>query len=369
MNKNKGKPVKQLDDTYLFFLESMKDGAVIIGKDYTITYANQGFISLVGSGGENPRNSSVLDFIHEADVPALQALLSHPSGRVKSEIIIKTIKKTYVAAYVSAAVLKSGRRDVICMVFSDLSEHRLTRELLAKDEFISIASHELKTPLTTVRAFTQLLLKYFSAREDMKATDYLRRMDKQLNRLTGLVANLLDISRIQSGKMLFNEETFSITGLIDEIISDISTATGTHIFVREGTPDTRVRADRYRIGQVLENIIRNAMKYSPRSRDILIRTERKGRRVLISIRDYGIGIPTEQKEKIFERFYRAGGTSRNSYPGLGLGLYISREIMHRHNGRIWVESEEGRGSTFFLELPIHKYDVSNVKYERQRMNA
>lgn len=302
MNTKQGKPEKHLDDVYLFFVEAMKDGAVIMRPDYTITFANRGFYTMVGYREGTAIGTSLLEYIHEADIPLIHNICTGHQKLQKTEIIMKTAKGIYIATYVSAALLQSEGKDVICMVFSDLSEHRLTRELLAKDEFISIASHELKTHLTTVRAFTQLLVKYFSARGDEKAIDYLRRMDKQLNRLTDLVGNLLDISRIQSGKMIFNEESFSVNTLIDEIVSDITMTTGTHIFIRKESKDVSIVADRYRIGQVLENIIRNAMKYSPRSRDIVIRTAIKGDRVIISVQDFGIGIPSGQRERYSSGF-------------------------------------------------------------------
>lgn len=235
-------------------------------------------------------------------------------------------------------------------VIGDVTERKLAEK--KKDEFIGIASHELKTPLTSIKAFTQLLKRYLSQKDDIKAMNYLERMDNQLNRLTVLVEDLLDVSRIQAGKLVFNEDVFIFDDVVKEIIEEIRPTSTKHTIIKQGTAEHLVLADRYRIGQVLTNLLTNAIKYSPEGGDIIVKTTCDQNKVTFSVQDFGIGIPKKMQEKIFNRFYRANGGRRESFPGLGLGLYISSEIMKRHNGAIWVESKEGKGSTFYFTLPI-----------------
>lgn len=221
-----------------------------------------------------------------------------------------------------------------------------------KNEFISVASHELKTPLTSIKAFTQLLARYYKDTPDQKAQEYLKRMEGQLNRLSTLVEDLLDVTKIQAGKMVFNEDVFDIDELIDEIMADMQPVAHGHTLTRKGSANKRVYADRYRLGQVLTNLITNAVKYSPGKDRIYIFADSDEEGVKIGVQDFGIGVPKEKQKLLFDRFYRIDDDDRHSFPGLGLGLYISAQIMKRHHGKIWVESEEGHGSTFFLSLPI-----------------
>ena len=220
-----------------------------------------------------------------------------------------------------------------------------------KDEFISIASHELKTPLTSVKAFTQLLSRYFHNKEDEKAINYLNRMENQLKRLTVLVEDLLDVSKIQAGKLIFKEDVFVFDEIIEETIAEIQPTTEKHTILKEGDANIRVFADRYRIGQVITNLLTNAIKYSPQGK-IIVKTMADQDNVTVAVQDFGIGIPKIKQAHIFQRFYRVDGGEHDSFPGLGLGLYISSEIMKRHHGKMWVESKEGDGSTFYFTLPI-----------------
>jgi PAS domain S-box-containing protein len=222
-----------------------------------------------------------------------------------------------------------------------------------KDEFLSIASHELRTPMTSIKAFSQILEKYFQNSGDSKAMSLVSKMNDQIDRLIELIENLLDISRIESGKMRFNEERFNLSDLIHSIIEEIQPISNAHtIHYETEEKNIMIYADKYRIGQVFTNLLTNAIKYSPQSNKIVVRTSLKADSVEVAVQDFGIGIPEPQQNRIFERFYRAEGSNRESYPGLGLGLHISREIIIRHKGTIWLESKEGLGSTFYFTLPL-----------------
>ena len=221
-----------------------------------------------------------------------------------------------------------------------------------KDDFISIASHELKTPVTSVKAYAQLLALRFRKAGDMRSAEMLGKMDAQLNKLTKLIGDLLDETKIEGGNLVLQESTFDYAALMKEIIEEVQRTTTRHDIVYELAPSVAVRGDRERIGQVLTNLLTNAVKYSPRAERIEVRASVDDGEIITTVRDFGIGISKEKQGKVFDRFFRIEGQEEQSYPGLGLGLYISAAIVKRHHGRIWVESEEGEGSTFAFSLPL-----------------
>jgi signal transduction histidine kinase len=170
--------------------------------------------------------------------------------------------------------------------------------------------------------------------------------------LTRLIDDLLDVTRIESGKLLFRPARFDLDALIAEVVDEAQRMTERHVIVQDLAASAPIVADRERIGQVLTNLLTNAIKYSPQADRIVVRTARDGENVVVSVQDFGIGIPKEQQPHIFERFYRVDGESRASYSGLGLGLYIAAEFVERHGGTIWAEGEEGSGTTVSFSLPL-----------------
>lgn len=236
------------------------------------------------------------------------------------------------------------------VIVRDITEQK--RVLQEKEDFMAISSHELKTPLTSIKAFTQLLDRYFKQTDDEKALKYLTSMITQVDRLKNLVDDLLDVSKIQTGKLIFNEEVFIFDTVIKDIIQEVQPLTNHHKIIFENKANIRVFADKFRIGQVLTNLLTNAIKYSPNADKIIVKTTYDNNQVTLSVQDFGIGIPQNKLDKVFDRFYRVEGVKRESYPGLGLGLYISSQIMKRHNGKLWVTSKENKGSTFYFSLPI-----------------
>jgi len=229
-----------------------------------------------------------------------------------------------------------------------------------REDFIKMASHELKTPITTIKGYIQLVLSGISNEEQISpllVKSSLLTMEKQVNRLTRLMSELLDISRIEAGQLQLNKESFSLNELVIEIAQDVIYTNNRYTINVSHDFECSVYADRDRMGQVLTNILNNAIKYSPRADRIDMKIHQQGKdEVAVIIKDYGIGIEKVEQGKIFERFYRAEGKSEQTYPGFGVGLYLASEIIQRHNGRISVESEKTKGSTFTVTLPFADRD-------------
>jgi PAS domain S-box-containing protein len=245
---------------------------------------------------------------------------------------------------------------------TDVTEELRAREELAlaleaRDEFLSIASHELKTPLSSLKLQAQLM-KRGIARQDGRIYEPARvarlvdETDRQTERLTRLIDDMLDIARIRTGRLSIHPEPMALDELVREVVERMRpqlVAAGTHVGL-ECAERVEGQWDRLRIEQVLTNLLTNAQRYGEK-KPVTVRLERRDSQAHLSVRDQGLGVPPESQERIFERFER--GISANEVSGLGLGLFITRQIVEAHGGRIWVESEGlGDGSTFHVELPL-----------------
>ena len=234
--------------------------------------------------------------------------------------------------------------------FTDIEEQK--QALSKKDEFISMASHELKTPLTSIKAYVYLL--HTALQSQPKGDEsklFIERTQKQVDKLYNLITDLLDISRIESGKLKFNKKWFNFKTLLLNTIETINQTYPAYTVHVDGDSDVEVFGDDMRLEQVLINYLSNAIKYSPDCKDVQVTTTVKDNQLQVAVKDYGIGIPQENQKKLFDKFYRAEDTSTR-FQGLGIGLYICSEIISRHDGTFNVESEAGKGSTFYFTIPI-----------------
>ncbi|MFN0256238.1 ATP-binding response regulator [Pedobacter ureilyticus] len=222
-----------------------------------------------------------------------------------------------------------------------------------KDEFISIASHELKTPLTSVKGYIQLLERGLNKGDIDIVKSHLAKAQIQLEKLNGLIADLLDISKIESGKLKFNKQYFDFDQLLDSIIEVIHQSNPGFNIEKNGAVNVKVFGDEMRIEQVIVNFLTNAIKYSPGATKALITVNLRNNELYLGVKDYGIGMRADQIERVFEKFYRVEETSHR-FQGLGIGLYISAEIIKRHGGAINVRSVYGEGSEFYFTIPVEQ---------------
>ena len=228
-----------------------------------------------------------------------------------------------------------------------------------KDEFLSIASHELRTPVTSIKGYTQLARTLITEGDLETSKAYLAIAMDQIDRMSRLILELLDVSRIETGRLEIRREPIDWPEFVADVVSHHHAIVGERrISLDLPRVQRTVQGDRDRLEQVLGNLLENAVKYSPEDSEVNVTITDEADRVLTAVRDRGIGIPNDELGQVFERFHRGRQVSSSNYGGLGLGLYITRQIVERHGGHVWVESVEGQGTTFTFSLPVERVRAS-----------
>lgn len=341
-------------------LSSVQDYVYIFDREGRFVFANKKLLDLWGLSSEEAIGKTMRDLNYQPEVET--ELLDGIRQVIETKDVVRNetfyTSPVGTGAYydnILSPILVDPEGEVLWIAGSsrDITERKKLEQ--RKDDFIALASHELKTPVTSLKMHTQLLKRRFAKVGDEETTKQLGRMDDQINKLTGLVVSLLDVSRVEAGKVEFEMENFALDELISEVIDDLQKLSDKHSLVVDSLGGATVRADKERVRQVLVNLITNATKYSPGADKVLISSKVDKGKVTVSVQDFGIGVAQDHQDKVFDRFFQAGNSHRSqtdTYPGLGLGLYISSEIVKRHGGRMWVESKEGEGSIFRFTLPI-----------------
>ncbi|PZR28503.1 MAG: hypothetical protein DI535_06380 [Citrobacter freundii] len=233
---------------------------------------------------------------------------------------------------------------------TDITERK--QDEIRKNEFLAVASHELKTPITSIKAYTQLLANTYQHTDDAFLKNALAKVENQVNKMSKLVGDFLNLSKIEADKVLLQRERVALNELVREAVSDMQLISPGYVITLHVPAKTLwVNADREKIMQVLTNLLNNAVKYSPDEKEIKLILSEEGDDATVTIEDRGIGIKPGEYEKIFERFYRADPNNIR-VSGFGIGLYISAEIIRRHGGQIGVKGKKDKGSSFYFKLPV-----------------
>lgn len=289
----------------------------------------------------------------------LFAKLAHFLRRVLSVliagfmIIIHKFRRKADQHYATAQAVEEPHTE------SGREEQELERATQLEDKFISMASHELKTPMTTISGNTQLILRRLSRLPELSSEltvmrNALERINAQTWRLNALVDQLLDLNNLRAGQIDLQVKACNLVDLCREVVEDQLFLTGRIIELNVPQLPVIVQADYDRISQVLVNLITNAIKYCPEEAQLKVCLDQNDGVALIQVSDTGPGIPEDQHAHIFEPFYRSPDVQFTPRSGLGLGLAICKEVVERHHGRIWCVSQVGKGSTFFVELPLRQ---------------
>jgi len=326
------------------------------GHDGNINYFNSQWYEYSGLDFENSKNHGWQKVLQEEDKANVAAawLKSIKTGNpFYSEQRMLRVWDNSFRWHVSKALPFKNSDGQITQWFGinmDIEEQKAA--LRRKDEFISMASHELKTPVTILKAFNQMLYQTFKKQDNPDAYDFVAKMEKQVNRLDKLIADLLDATRADTNEISFEKDFFDFNTMVEEVSEQIQLTCTTHKIEVKPAKTTQIFGDRNRLAQVVSNLITNGIKYSPYANSVLITSQLAPQFVKLCVQDFGIGIPQSEQPKLFNRFFRGSDVKTNTYPGLGLGLYISNQIVKGHSGALTFESEEGNGSVFCMTLPL-----------------
>ena len=327
-----------------------------------LTYVNPAFLRIWGyDSPDEVLGRSLASLCEEEKVQELVQALLTGTGTLGAEVTAKKKNGTEFIVGLRASLIVDAQGQPVGMTSSlaDITERKRMeqekRELdRMKSEFVSSVSHELRTPLHSIQGFTQLMLEGKATNPETQKK-FLTIIDKQSARLGKLINNLLDVSHLESGRFSIQKQPLSIKKTIHEAIEGLrSLAVQNGMTINADTPATlpEVKGDEERLMQVIVNLINNAIKFSPDGGGVAVKAEAKDAELLVHVTDHGIGIPEQAMPHLFQRFFRAKDSA--SIGGTGLGLYISKEIVEAHGGRMWAESKVGEGSTFGFSLPLNQ---------------
>jgi signal transduction histidine kinase len=316
-------------------------------------------VSAVGISGPESSVAILLGGSPSAEaLEPLQAILPLLISLFKQEQYVLTAKARVLLADEStiraeklAATIDQMRSHLKDALLKQAQDKKDIEELMQKkDEFMNVASHELKTPVTTMKAYLQILKKKMNLGDTESSREFIHKAASQIEKLTALINDLLDVTKIHAGQMIYHFLEFDLSEVINEVVSQVQITTTTHRIVLENNVPVLVYGEKHRLEQVISNFLSNAIKYSPEADQVIVSLVVNGKEAKVSIRDFGIGIPKDKQDLVFDRFFRVQESSRQ-FAGLGLGLYISAEIIKRHGGAVGVESN-GDGSEFYFILPV-----------------
>ncbi|MEO5984753.1 MAG: PAS domain-containing protein, partial [Ferruginibacter sp.] len=329
-------------------------------KDGNVRYFNKSWLDFTGLDFEELSNLGYHKIMHPDELEEFQKRLKKAAETgTDLEMEMRFLNKygEYIWHLNRASPLKDEDGNIKMWIGVTSEIQRIKDEAERKDNFIKMISHELKTPVTSIKGYTQILLRMLEGAHEIKnplnIKNSLIRVDKQVSRLTRLITEMLDLTRIDESKLLLQKELFNLNELIIETVEDIRYTITEHPIKIYEDFTCNINGDRDRIGQIIINLISNAIKYSPNNDTIELRICKHAKNeVAVSVKDRGIGIRKKDHKKIFERFYRVEGKEENTFSGFGIGLFIAKSIIERHNGSITIESEKGKGSVFTFILPV-----------------
>ncbi|MCL5096200.1 MAG: cell wall metabolism sensor histidine kinase WalK [Candidatus Omnitrophica bacterium] len=331
---------------------NMAEGVLLLDRDGRVELINRSLEKMLRVSG-NPKGRTLMETfrLHELHDLAQQAIVR---GQILDfELHLPGIEKRCLK--VDASVLRgpSSRIQGIMLVFHDHT--RLQQLERARQEFVANVSHELRTPLSLIKGYTETLLE--GAKDDPAvATHFLKIIQKHADRLIFLVEDLLTLSRLESDQVTLQLQLVDLRLLTEKVLEDLRTRASRKTMHLENRipPDLRAQADAERLQQALFNLIENAIKYGPVNGHVTVGGGATGERwIELWVKDDGPGIPLEAQGRIFERFYRVDRSRSREQGGTGLGLAIVKHVVQSHGGKVWVKSEPGQGSTFFLTLPMN----------------
>jgi PAS domain S-box-containing protein len=353
--------LKESESYFRQIADLMPDKVTNTDEEGNFIYFNQNWLQYSGLKSEELNSRFWTDLIHLEDRELFakkwqESLNTGKDFEIEARFRNKFNKYRWHLSRAEAVREETGK--IKMWIGTNTEIHKLKEEEKRKEDFLKMVSHELKTPVTSIKGYVQLLLNMIKSGDEKNVSALplapsLERIDHQIIRLTRLISEMLDLSRLEENKLELQKEVFSINDLVTETVQDINYTNTQHKIEIIHDYKCNIFADKDRIGQVLINFITNAIKYSPESQNILVKIQKaRNNQVSVSVRDHGIGIDRKNHKNIFKRFYRIGGKSEETYSGFGIGLYLANEIIQRHKGNITVKSKKGKGSDFSFVVSV-----------------
>jgi PAS domain S-box-containing protein len=342
--------VEASESRFRFILDAMPQQVWTATPDGALNYVNQVVCNDFGYNLEEIVGHGWQAFIHPDDLDGCMAKWrrSLETGvEYVVEFRLKFSDGNYRWHLARALPFAENNKVVLWLgTNTNIEQQKLNEE--RKDEFLSIASHELKTPLTSIKAYNQIIQRIT---DPEKTRPFILKSADHIHRLERLIGDLLDVTKINAGKMNYIFEPISFKQLLEDSVESARHGVASHELILESAPELTYTGDHLRLEQVMHNFLSNAVKYSPGGKKVIVNSYIDHDNIVVSVQDFGIGIPRENLDKLFDRYYRIDNTAMR-FEGLGLGLFISAEILRKHNGSFWIESGEGNGSTFYFRLPL-----------------
>ena len=333
----------QTRQTALF--DSMIEGLLLLDEHGKIQLANRAFANLFGITTEL-RGKSILEVLRQHELPELLEKVAEEKQVDGYELKLGGLQERWLQVN-AAAIANSGGT---ILVFHDLT--RLKQLERTREEFVANVSHELRTPLSLIRGYVETLIDGAKDNPEV-ATKFLETIQRNAGRLQFLIEDLLTISELESGRLKMNLQPVSLRPIVEKVLEDFKTqAAGRRVKLVNKVPELTAHADADRLHQLLGNLIGNAIKYGRTEGQVNLSGKRTdGGMIELCVRDDGPGIPVESLDRVFERFYRVDKARSREQGGTGLGLSIVKHIAHGHGGKVWVQSEPGKGAAFYFTLP------------------
>ena len=344
------------EERFRLLVQHSSDIITILAPDGTVLYQSPSLERVLGYAPAEREGQNIFatPLVHPDDAAAQHAMLrqalDQPNVLVRAEYRLrhKDGRWRWIEA-IARNLLHDPRIGGIIVNSRDITERKDYEQ--RKDDFISIAAHELRAPLTSVQGFAQVLAQRTARAGRPDLVEIVSKITQQVSRMNTLVQELLDVSRLQTGNLDFDLQPVALNAVVNDIVEEIQPLAPGHRLVIAEMEPVIVRADALKTAQVVRNLLLNAIKYSPDADRVIVRITQEDRAGRVRIQDFGVGIPLEEQECVFERFGRAQAT-HDRFPGLGLGLYITKGLVEGQGGTIGVESRPGAGSTFSFTLPL-----------------
>jgi len=352
------KIIKESEEYLASIVQTVRESLIVLDKNINVLSANEYFLKTFKVSESETKGNKLYNLGNgQWDIPKLREMLenilptNNPVEDFKVEHDFPHIGRKTMIVNAYRIELEGSYKDRILIAIEDITEKREIER--RKDDFLSIASHELKTPLTTVKGYMQMMNRTIPENSSEKFRNIVAKTEQYIERLNNLITDLLDVTKIQSGNIELHKELFDFDKMVNETIEGMRMANENYNIKLKGFTNAMLFGDESHITQVLNNLLSNAIKYSPKANEVLVYLSVVSNYVKVSVIDYGLGIAIDDQKKIFERFYRVGDIQKK-FPGMGIGLYICDQIIKNHAGTLWVESEKNKGSNFSFTLPIEE---------------